>query len=185
LALLAGCSERDATSLMDAAALDDAGGGAPDAVCGDAGARDAGETATDAGPMECTGDTCADAIAIAPGAPPPPGSTIGCANDYAWTDQPRDGRDRVYVTDVPAGRELAVTVRWTDASYRPSVEFIAAGACTTRTPPCLASGGVGGPGASTTYYRNTSTSMQTMFVVVDSLDAMDPGGTYTLEVALE
>jgi hypothetical protein len=111
-------------------------------------------------------------------------------NDYdrgtgcAQPSQTGSGPDRVYVIDVPARQELAVTVT-PAAQFDVMVNLVASSAGCVRTGgSCLAGRDLGQPGQpERVTWTNSSGATQTVFVVIDGYNPQS-AGTYELLATL-
>jgi hypothetical protein len=137
-------------------------------------------------PAGPAGDTCDTAETLTPGTPLMSQTTVGYTNDYVGginsdaCPAANAGPDRAYKVDVPAGERLTVTVT-PEATLDPAVSIVAgaAAACDALPRVCASGANNGGAGQpETAAFTNTSASMQTVFVVVDS--ASSAGGAFTI-----
>ncbi len=174
----------DAVVVPDGAELD---GALPDAAPLDAPPAD---VAIDAAPTG--GETCALATSFGAGTYPGQ-STVGASNDYTGALSANgctgsdDGRDLVYAIVVPPNKRLIASVTPTGA-YDPSIYLIAApaSACAAMPRTCLTSDDSGGAAQTNTVrYINNGSSDQTVYAIVDTGNPSDPGGVFTLTIALD
>lgn len=148
-----------------------------------------------AGGAPLPGDLCSTAEAITGGSLSAPmsvmGTTVGYANDYTAANQTgcfgSAGRDRVYSVSVAPNARLLANIRST-SSFDPSINFIVGpeAQCSAVPRVCVAGDDLGGPATvNAARYLNTTTSMQTVFVVADSFTGVDPGGAFRLDVSVD
>ncbi|MCC6999004.1 MAG: hypothetical protein IT370_30605 [Deltaproteobacteria bacterium] len=180
----------DAAAPPDAAITPD--GAELDAAPPDAAPLDAppADVAIDA--MPTGGETCALATSFGPGTYPGQ-TTVGANNDYTGSLSANgctgsdDGRDLVYSVTVPPNKRLIASVTPTGA-YDPSIYLVGtpAAACGAMPRLCLASDDSGGAAQTNTVrYINNGASDQTVYVIVDTGNPSDPGGVFTLTIALD
>ncbi|MBE2248709.1 MAG: hypothetical protein IAE78_04100 [Myxococcus sp.] len=134
-------------------------------------------------------DTCAAPIAVPLGATGVSGDTTGARDDYSIGSQPRyapacgnvfmSGRDVVYSFTAPASGTFTATVE-PQGAFDPALQQLNGGCSAAQ---CVRSANTAGPGGAEAIVFAATTG-QTIFFVVDSVDAAAPYGfgRFTLRV---
>jgi hypothetical protein len=147
--------------------------------------------------MAPAGDDCTTAEALTGGSVSSPlvvnGTTVGYTNNYSSLNQTgcagTAGRDRVYsVSLAPNARVLASIRQASVSSYDPSINVIVGPdtQCSASPRVCVAADDQGTQAAvNRVRYVNTTASTQPVFLLADSYDSVDTGGTYRLEVSVD
>jgi hypothetical protein len=151
------------------------------------------EVSPEADGGELPGDTCGDAVAVAPGTLDDE-TTVGYTNDYTdglaanGCTSNDSGLDRVYSITVPDGQRLIASVTSGDGTHDPSIYLVAGPATNCDASPriCLGADDSGGATTvNTVRYTNLSGAGQVVYIVIDCYRSTDEGGLFSLEVTLE
>jgi hypothetical protein len=124
-------------------------------------------------------------------------TTVGFVNDYSGglgcaapgTNSATSGRDRVYSISVPPGQRLTATAT-PQASFNVVIDFVVGPAanCEARPRRCaLSASAAGTGGAESGRYTNTTSSAQTVFVIIDSTtnNVAAQSGTFDLSLTVD
>lgn len=145
--------------------------------------------------MAPVGDVCGTAEALTGGSISSPlvvnGTTVGYTNDYTSVSQSNcygtAARDRVYSVSLAPNARLIASVRSTGGLFDPSINLVVGpeAQCSAMPRVCVAGDDIGSTNTvNTARYVNTTSSMQTVFILVDSFSATDLG-TFRLDVSVD
>lgn len=129
------------------------------------------------------GDSCATATRIFASSVSLKGqTTVGYERKYAGCSRMR-GRDRAYAVQVPPGRRVRARVVSTQAGYAPEIHAVAGPEteCNANPLECVANSKAG----TWLMWVNKDPVAREVFLIVDSDDVGDPGGSFDLDVTLE
>lgn len=146
---------------------------------GDGGGPDADTPAIGGG----RGDSCATATRIFAADVSLKGqTTVGYERKYAGCYRMR-GRDRIYGVQVPPGKRVRARVQSTQAGYEPEIHAVAGPEieCNANPLECIANTKAG----TWLMWTNKDPVAREVFLIVDTDDVADPGGSFDLDVHVE